>query len=81
VVSRVTNALLVTVPLGVYPLDMIIEPDGSKIFISDDDDYAIWMVKTADYSTRRLGGFCSPHSIALGPTATNDQLFSDQFGC
>jgi YVTN family beta-propeller protein len=81
VVSRATNALLLTVPLGVYPLDMITTPDGSELFISDDDDYAVWAVKTADYSTRRIGGFCSPHSIAFGPIATSDQLFGDQFGC
>ena len=81
VVPRATNTLLLTIPLGVYPTDLAFKPDGSEIYIADEDDYALWVIKTTDYSSRRIGGFCSPNSVAIGGIATSDQPFSDQFGC
>jgi len=81
VVSRTTNSLLLTIPIGVYPSEMTIKPDGSEIYVADSDDNAVWVIKTTDYSSSRLAGFCAPYDITIGPIATTDQLFADSLGC
>jgi hypothetical protein len=39
----------------------------------------VWAIKTSDYSTNHLTGFCNPGGVAIGGIATTDQLFTNSF--
>jgi len=82
VVSRATNTVQLTVPLNDYPAQLAVKPDGTELYVVYPDDNEVWAIKTSDYSTNHLTGFCNPGSIAIGSIATMDQLFTNSFdGC
>jgi YVTN family beta-propeller protein len=72
VISTADNTKIVTVPVGINPVGIAVNPAGTFVYVANSGDNSISIIKTADNSVvpKKDFHFVTPTEIAFNPSGT-----------